>query len=364
MRILFITRHYYDDIEGGGQEKFVVALANNLAQMGDEVGIAAFKATHHAPRKEVKNGVTIYRLGGIRELFSTRFLGFTQVIKDFQADAVILSTIQYAYYGAFMKYLTGVKVYGIVNDFHDIYGYRKVASIPFSINRRYFMHLIDGAIGANSYASSLIKEASSVKAYETTTGFDLPEPLPIKTCYRNYSENGEPYTFVFIGRMQKEKGVVVLAKAFENFHRFYPNSRCIFIGGGKYLSTFKEKWNGAGIEVRGFLPETEMLKELSRADVFINPSYIKEGLVITNVQAMRLGVPVISTDVGGVKDAITDGKNGILVQPENEKDLFNAMEKIAFSKDVRRMARMGRFKSSIFSGKASAGQLKEILEHV
>lgn len=72
---------------------------------------------------------------------------------------------------------------------------------------------------------------------------------------------------------------------------------------------------------------------LKDADLFIFPSQY-EGVPMSLIEAMASGLPIIASNVGGIPDMITDGVNGILIQP-NEEELFTAIVNIAKDRDRR-----------------------------
>ncbi len=73
---------------------------------------------------------------------------------------------------------------------------------------------------------------------------------------------------------------------------------------------------------------------LSRSSVFIRPSR-HEGFGSSFIEAMAVGLPVIGTPVGGITDFLTDRRTGLLVLPNDPKDLAKAIEKLARDKNLR-----------------------------
>jgi glycosyltransferase involved in cell wall biosynthesis len=65
---------------------------------------------------------------------------------------------------------------------------------------------------------------------------------------------------------------------------------------------------------------------LHNRDVFVLPSYYREGLPRTNLEACACGNPIITTDSVGCREAVKDGVNGFLIEPQNLDALINAME--------------------------------------
>jgi glycosyltransferase involved in cell wall biosynthesis len=74
----------------------------------------------------------------------------------------------------------------------------------------------------------------------------------------------------------------------------------------------------------GFLSEGEIIQELAQADLFVLPSFV-EGLPVSAMEAMAVGLPVIATNIAGTSELIDDGKTGILVRPSDPEALVNAV---------------------------------------
>ena len=74
------------------------------------------------------------------------------------------------------------------------------------------------------------------------------------------------------------------------------------------------------------------------SDIFAMPS-LKEGLGVAALEAMASGLPVIASDVGGLREVVEDGRTGIIVPPANSKQIASAIQRLAESDGLR--AQMG-----------------------
>ena len=95
--------------------------------------------------------------------------------------------------------------------------------------------------------------------------------------------------------------------------------------------------NGA-VSATGWTPHDEMLRKMESADLFVLPSYA-EGLPMVVLEAMGAGLPVVSTRVGGIPEAVVDGETGILLEPGDVVCLAAALRTLAEDPELR--ARMG-----------------------
>lgn len=142
-----------------------------------------------------------------------------------------------------------------------------------------------------------------------------------------------PLRFLMIGRLMRDKGVWEYAEAARILATRHPDVRFSLIGR-------VERSNPTGLQeadVARLREETpvEIIDEtddvpafLAQSHVFVLPTYYREGLPRTILEAMAVGRAVITTDAPGCRDAVTDGVNGFLVAPRDAESLAQAMEKL------------------------------------
>ena len=102
-----------------------------------------------------------------------------------------------------------------------------------------------------------------------------------------------------------------------------------------------DSWKQSGLtEWWGW--QADMPAALAKADIFCLPSY-REGVPNALIEACASGLPIVTTDVPGCRDVVTDGLNGFLVPPRDPQALAEALEKLLIDPDLRsRMGEMGR----------------------
>lgn len=139
-----------------------------------------------------------------------------------------------------------------------------------------------------------------------------------------YPESHEIITFVFVGAVNRRKGIHHLLPAFS---KISPRKAKLIIV-GKYDETdplilqYKNKVN---IEFAGFVTKDMVPAFYQKADVFVLPS-LGEGMAQVGIEAMSSGLPVICTDVSGVNDVIVNGANGFVIPASDEESITNRME--------------------------------------
>jgi glycosyltransferase involved in cell wall biosynthesis len=361
MNIVIITQYHIFDIPGGGASRLLDIYARGLSRVGHKVSIVGQYMNDGKPYMEnIDRLYDAYRIKD-RGLMLLRMPSIMRIIKKIKPDAIIISHFTYAKNCYFIGRIINCKAISFLHDEVEIYGVKESGNLFEYINRK-FTKYMDCIIADTKIVSNILFKETGVKSIVCQVGISLPEH-DIKTIYRKYSDGGSPFKFIFIGRLIKDKGVDILVDAFNKYNNKYPNSKCVFVGGGNYLEEFKNKYeNNDSMEIKGYLEEMEMLDELVSSDIFVNPTYIKEGIVLTNIQAMKLGVPVISTDTGATSEAIANNINGILVEPKNAEEMFLAMERLSIFPDIaERMAKESLKTSEQFNETESIKRLEGIL---
>lgn len=94
------------------------------------------------------------------------------------------------------------------------------------------------------------------------------------------------------------------------------------------------------------LPHIDVLKEMEHHDVLLLPS-VEEGIANVALEAMATGTPVISSDVGGMKEIIDNGKSGYLVAPRDIKSIAEALEQFAALDEPQRFTVATRAKEAV-----------------
>jgi glycosyltransferase involved in cell wall biosynthesis len=134
----------------------------------------------------------------------------------------------------------------------------------------------------------------------------------------------------FVGRLVPQKAPANLLRAFALLPRYSATSpHLLMVGGGPLLSTLQELSRALGIEERvKWLGERDGRTTMSAFDVFALPSDY-EGLPYVVLEAMSLGLPVLSTAVGGVGTLVREDQNGHIVPTQRPDLLASAIDAVA-----------------------------------
>jgi glycosyltransferase involved in cell wall biosynthesis len=133
-----------------------------------------------------------------------------------------------------------------------------------------------------------------------------------------------------IARMDREKGMLVLLEAFVRLVEKYPTATLVLAGNGNALSDLKGRVADYGLTQRvSFLGQYDgdVNDLLNTFDIYAFPS-LWEGFPYSIIEAMRAGCAIVTTKVGGIPEALEDGKHGLLVQPGSVDELQFALDRL------------------------------------
>ena len=166
---------------------------------------------------------------------------------------------------------------------------------------------------------------------------------PFSPNINNIDDNS--FTFLFVGRIIKDKGFFELIEAFKKISVDCPNIKLMILGeidsknpSRVNASYIKELSLHPNINIYGH--ENDVRPFLSKASCFVLPSY-REGLSRSILEAMSMELPIITTDVPGCRELVQDKKSGIICKPRSSESLKRAMLKMINLDDDARM-RMGK----------------------
>ena len=118
------------------------------------------------------------------------------------------------------------------------------------------------------------------------------------------------------------------------------------------------------VEITGILAKEEWIKKSVDSTVFINTSNI-DNIPVSVVEAMALGLPVISTNVGGMPFLIMDGMEGVLVEKNDYKAMSNAIIKLFLaSNSTKEIVKNARITAETFDNTQVTAAWQKLLNHV
>lgn len=153
---------------------------------------------------------------------------------------------------------------------------------------------------------------------------------------------------LYVGRVNKEKGVEDMINALKILVLEFPNVRLYIVGsdqkGGMYIEQLKELASKLGVEKNvifvGPIPNREILGYYQKASVFLFASHGGEGIPRSVLEAMACGVSVVATRIAGTPEAVIDDVTGFLVQTHDPKRIAERTATLLKNPDLR--AKLGK----------------------
>lgn len=137
--------------------------------------------------------------------------------------------------------------------------------------------------------------------------------------------------FVYVGRLNRDKGLLDLAAAFAGIAGEFPGARLLFVGPDE--EGLRARLEGTSLSC---VAETTRPQDyLAAADVFCLPSY-REGFGQSTLEAAACALPVVASRIYGIVDAVVDGETGLLHAPRDVAALRAHLETLARDAQLRR----------------------------
>jgi len=351
MKIALLTEKYTPDI--GGLAISSERLARLLSSVGHEVRV--FAPTLSLPPSEkqapTSSGVSVTRFGAHKRVDDTLVDWFELIVEEHRHEAFDVIHAFYltqagfvgTYSGKYLRVPSVVSIRG--ND---------IERAPFDPSRfSHTMYALKNSNALTTNTSALSEKANAFidrEIYLIPNGIDIDHFKPrenlkhlIRTLrlttpessdYPSYFGGQQTPPFYnrvvgFVGELREKKGIKSLLPAFAEVNKTRPTT--LFVVGtvrpgedSKYFEDFLMSNPGLQIYVTGYISQNELPLYYSLIDVFVHPS-LRDGMPNAILEAMACERPVIATPVGGIRDILEDGKNGIIV---NVSDANMLAEKI------------------------------------
>lgn len=154
------------------------------------------------------------------------------------------------------------------------------------------------------------------------------------------NDDGETLKIIFTARMLREKGVEDLIEAAELLRKDYEGKIEFLLCGGLSSNPnalkegdLKRLTDDKYIKWLGHRNDINIL--LEKSSIICFPSYYREGVPKSLLEASAAGLPIITTDSVGCKDTVIEGRNGILVKPHSPKEIAEAIKKLVEDPELR-----------------------------
>ena len=171
---------------------------------------------------------------------------------------------------------------------------------------------------------------------------------------------------LFVGRLEKRKGLGDLLRAYEFMHARMPKTRLIVVGDGPLrgqVESYISRHRLPNVVLAGYVPDSVLPRYYCSADIFCAPATGAESFGIVLLEAMASGLPVVATEIEGYMSVLEPGRDSMTVQPKGWAELGAALIILARDADLRRrMGDYGHEKAKRYGWEAVASQIVEVYD--
>ena len=143
---------------------------------------------------------------------------------------------------------------------------------------------------------------------------------------------------LFVGRLEKRKGLGDLLRAFRFMQSRVPKSRLIIVGDGPLrgkVESYVSHHRVPNVVIAGYVPESVKPRYYDSADIFCAPATGAESFGIVLLEAMASGLPIVATEIPGYLSVLEPGRDSITVEPKNWRELGASLVILARDRELR-----------------------------
>ena len=207
-------------------------------------------------------------------------------------------------------------------------------------SRRQLVDVLQSATGLHCVVENMRDKIFQMSGRSDRIWVNRPaiNPDQIKQIKTDYSL-GNPVRLIIVGRLDWKKGLDYLFAAVEKLHKNGINVQLDVIGKGDLYSRLRFAIFDMGlsehINLHGYMKPHDVMNHLVTADMFVLSSHT-EGLSNAVLEAMAVGVPVITTNAGGMAEAVRDGQDGIVVPVRDSHAIYEAIKRLIADETLRK----------------------------
>lgn len=310
----------------GGADRFNLSLINGLDKEKYNVIIILTEPNKNVLRQEFEKHAIVYDLTSfINQKYWLAFVNY--IIEKEDINVIFNSNSKFGYY--VLPYLKArYSKLPIIDYIHmeEWYnrngGYSRYSSMLDSI--------IDKTLVCNENSKNILQEHFGRREEDIKTvyvGVDEDEFDPAKynkeKLLEKYSLDKNKHILSYICRISEQKRPILLLAIINKLKEVRKDFKVLVVGEGNLLSKMKAKAKELNlddyIQFLGIIEQTEEIYKIS--DLTINCS-IKEGIALTSYESLSMGVPIVSSNVGGQAELIDENTGILITCRQNEKDIY------------------------------------------
>lgn len=312
----------------GGADRFVLELVSNLDKNKFEITILTTEPNKNVLRQQFEENATVYDLTSfLSQKYWLSFINY--IIEKNNINLIFNTNSKFGY--SILPYLKSRNPNIPIIDYihmEEWYnrngGYSRYSTMMTSV--------IDKTLTCNENSKKILKEYFGRNSEEIETVYIGVDEEKFNPCKFNKNElvekyglqNEKRYILSYICRISEQKRPILLLEIVKKLKQKRNDFLVLVVGSGNLLEKMKKKASEMeileNIKFLGNIEKTEEIYAIS--DATINCS-IKEGLALTSYESLSMGVPVISANVGGQKELITEDVGIVVTCMQDEKTIYS-----------------------------------------
>ncbi|CAD6492205.1 MAG: Glycosyltransferase Gtf1 [Candidatus Argoarchaeum ethanivorans] len=344
MKILIVSQWFVSKgsdgmVIPGGTERYSYGLAKQLQEDGHTVMVLSTTTDKELAGLKVLNGISIYRFKIPERFYGylADFLCFINLLKQKEFNPDIIHIVSTGYRFAF-----GGIIASKIMKKKTVY---TITLIPFKEGRGRLPIFLDKfifskTVGWSDVIIALSKEMKEILAKEVHHKKIVVIPSFFTESYCEEGNKDKAHnSILFVGRLAvAHKGVDFLIKAMNYVVKEIPSAKLNLVGEGPSLNYLKELVSeyglGNNIIFCGHIDEDQLFEMYFKNEILAMPS-LREGMPMVLLEAMSAGLPIVAFDIECIKEALEDGKHGILVKKGEIKELANQIIRLLNNDELR-----------------------------
>ena len=312
----------------GGADRFVLDLVSNLDKNKFEITILTTEPNKNVLRQQFEENATVYDLTSfLSQKYWLSFINY--IIEKNNINLIFNTNSKFGY--SILPYLKSKNPnIPIIDYIHMEEWYNRNGG--YSRYSTMMKSVIDKTLTCNENSKRILKEHFGRNSEEIETVYIGVDEEKFNPCKFNKNElvekyglqNEKRYILSYICRISEQKRPILLLEIVKKLKEKRNDFLVLVVGNGNLLEKMKKKASEMeileNIKFLGNIEKTEEIYALS--DATINCS-IKEGLALTSYESLSMGVPVISANVGGQKELITEDVGIVVTCMQDEKTIYS-----------------------------------------
>jgi len=372
MRVALVGDEYYPD--GGGAARYAFELSLHLAKLGIEAVVVTHRHPEQAEEEEI-DGVKIRRVSGFvlsdphRAASPLLFRRCHKYILDTRFDVIHALDIYSTMSQVVIRFAHRHRIPCVITC-HTTMDSRLLSFLQrlMDLAPRKADRLIAVSRAAARFAQSLgFPEQRITVVYNGVDQSCFNGGVDASIMRKELGIGDEPLV-VTASRLIKRKSPNLLISAFATVLKAVPDAKLVIAGSGREEGRLSRQIKDLNIAnsvfLVGELPKDKVAQLMAAADVFALPSKI-ESFGLSLLEASAIGVPVVSSNSGGVPEVFQDGFNALLYPPGDENAMAKAIIRVLQDKELARTISANALETARkFTWETAAKHTLEVYEEV